>query len=235
MSKLKINIWSDVQCPFCYIGKRHLEAALSQNHLTDKVEIEYKSFQLNPDIPMHMPVKQNAYEYLSQIKGMSYEHSVTLHQRVTQMAQHAGLDYHFEKTIIANSFNAHRVLQFAKTKDLGNLLEEILFKSYFTDGKNINDPETLMEMGIEAGLTMEEVNEALHKEEYAYKVNQDIYEARQMGISGVPFFVFDEAYAVSGAQPVEYFTEVLQKIISERNEPLTSQIADACKAEGECL
>ena len=110
------------------------EAALSQNHLTDKVEIEYKSFQLNPDIPMHMPVKQNAYEYLSQIKGMSYEHSVTLHQRSPRW--HSMPVWIITlKNYIANSFNAHRVLQFAKTKDLGNPLRKFYSKAILQMGK----------------------------------------------------------------------------------------------------
>ncbi|MEZ4720498.1 MAG: DsbA family oxidoreductase [Flavobacteriales bacterium] len=213
--KMKIEIWSDVMCPFCYIGKRHLEAALEQFPDKDRVEIEWKSFQLNPEIPMQIDNPQSVYEYLAEAKGISYEQSVKMHEHVEQMASNAGLDYHFEKAVVANSFNAHRVMQMAKTKGLGDKAEECFFRSYFTEGKDISDTNTLMALGNEIGLTNAEVEESLRNDEYAYRVNQDVAESRQIGVRGVPFFVFDRKYAVSGAQPVETFLSTLEQSVAE--------------------
>ena len=109
---MKIEIWSDVMCPFCYIGKRHLEKALEDFPEKDQIEIVWKSFQLNPDMPESS--EENVYQYLAESKGISYEQSVQMHERVEQMAKNAGLDYHFEIAKVANSFKAHRVLQLAK-------------------------------------------------------------------------------------------------------------------------
>lgn len=213
--KMKVEIWSDVMCPFCYIGKRHLEAALEQFDDRDRIEIEWKSFQLNPDIPMGIDNKQSVYEYLAEAKGISYDQSVKMHEHVEKMASDAGLDYHFEKAVVANSFNAHRMMQMAKTQGLGDKAEERLFHAYFTEGKDISDTNTLVALGQEIGLTEADVEESLSNDEYAYRVNQDLAESRQIGVRGVPFFVFDRKYAVSGAQPVEAFLSTLDQSVAE--------------------
>ena len=216
--KMKVEIWSDVMCPFCYIGKRHLEKALQDFDEKDEIEIIWKSFQLNPDLPEQANPDKNVYQHLAEAKGMSYEQSVEMHKNVAEMAKKAGLDYNFDDAVVANSFKSHRLLQLAKEKGLGDALEERLFSAYFIEGKDTSSNDVLIELGDDIGLTKEEVNEALTNDEYADKVKEDIHESRQIGVSGVPFFVFDRKYAVSGAQPPEAFTQVLEKSVSEWKE-----------------
>ena len=138
---MKIEVWSDIMCPFCYIGKRHLEAALSA-FPNEQFEIEWKSFQLDPSI-VPQPDK-NVYEYLAERKGMSVEESEQMHAGVVARAAEVGLDYHFEKAVISNSFTAHRLIQLAKTKGLGDAMEETFFKAYFTEGRDLNNPARLV-------------------------------------------------------------------------------------------
>lgn len=211
---MKVEIWSDIMCPFCYIGKRHFEAALKQFADADKIEIEWHSFQLDPELPK--PASDlNVYEYLAQRKGISVAQSKTMHENVVQMAERAGLHYNFDKTVVANSFDAHRLIQFAKTKGLGDAAEECLFKAYFTEGKNMCDTPTLLQLAKGIGLNETETKEVLNSNAFAEEVEKDIEEASQIGVRGVPFFVFDRKYAVSGAQPVDGFVNVLQKSFSE--------------------
>ncbi|TSJ40017.1 DsbA family oxidoreductase [Fluviicola chungangensis] len=208
---MKIEIWSDIMCPFCYIGKRHLEAALSQ--FPDvPFELEWKSFQLDPTIIPQ--ADKNVYEYLAERKGMSVEESKEMHAGVVARAAEVGLDYHFEKAVVSNSFDAHRVIQLAKTKGLGDTMEETFFKAYFTEGRNLNDKNTLMELGVGVGLNALDVKEVLEDEaKFADAVRSDISEAQQIGVRGVPFFVFDRKYAISGAQPIEHFEQTIREVL----------------------
>lgn len=234
--KMKVEVWSDIMCPFCYIGKRNYEAGLKQFASESNIEIIWKSFQLDPTIPQEA-VPENVYEYLAARKGMSYEQSVHMHENVVATAKKAGLDYNFDKAVIANSFNAHRMIQLAKTKGLGDAAEERLFHAYFTEGKNVGNAEVLIALGNDIGLTEAEVKAALTEDAYAYKVKQDIQEAQQLGVRGVPFFVFDRKYAVSGAQPPAAFLETLEKSFSEwRKEhpagPFEVSNGPSCSADG---
>ena len=210
---MKIEIWSDIMCPFCYIGKRRLEEALATFPQKDEVEIEWKSFQLDPTITAQ-PGK-NVYEYLAERKGMSVEQSMQMHQQVIESAKSVGLDYHFEKAVIANSFDAHRLIQLAKTKGLGDAAEERIFSAYFTEGEDAGNRETLLKLGQEIGLDGEEIRKTLENGTFSSEVYADIEEAQQLGVRGVPFFVFDRRYAVSGAQPTEVFTQTLEKAFEE--------------------
>ena len=211
---MKIEIWSDIMCPFCYIGKRHLEAALSQ-FPDEPFEIEWKSFQLDPTI-VPQPDK-NVYEYLAERKGISVEESKQMHAGVVARASEVGLDYHFEKAVVSNSFDAHRLIQLAKTKGLGDTMEETFFKAYFTEGRNLNDTNTLMELCVGVGLNALDVRDVLENEsEFANAVKNDISEAQQIGVRGVPFFVFDRKYAISGAQPIEHFEQTIREVLKEK-------------------
>lgn len=210
---MKIEIWSDIMCPFCYIGKRHLETALSQ-FPDQKFEIEWKSFQLDPTI-VPQPGK-NVYEYLAERKGMSVEESKQMHAGVVARAAEVGLDYNFEKAVISNSFEAHRLIQLAKTKGLGDTIEETFFKAYFTEGRDLNDNNTLVELCVGIGLNALDVKEVLEdKTKFANAVRNDISEAQQIGVRGVPFFVFDRKYAVSGAQPIEHFEQTIREVLEK--------------------
>lgn len=212
---MKVEIWSDIMCPFCYIGKRHFEAALKEFPHADKLQIEWKSFQLDPTIPK-MEERVDVYQYLADKKGMSLEQSKSLHQNVIQMAKNAGLEYNFDIAVVGNSKDAHRLIQFAKTKGLGDQAEEALFKAYFTDGKNMADMNDLIEIGTLIGLDAVELTSILESDAFAYEMMQDVQEAQNIGVQGVPFFVFDRKYAVSGAQPVEAFLQTLEKVYSEQ-------------------
>ncbi len=238
--KMKVEVWSDIMCPFCYIGKRNYESALSQFGGGDHIEIEWHSFQLDPMIPKNSSRKENVYQYLADRKGISYDQSAKMHERVIQMARNAGLDYRFDKAIVANSFDAHRLIQLAKTKGLGDAAEERLFRAYFTEGKDFGDHDTLVSIGKETGLEEDEIKSALVSDEYAEKVERDIQEAAEIGVEGVPFFIFDRRYAVSGAQPPEYFLQALNQSFGEwkknnqEKDPVVAEDA-ICKPGEDCL
>ncbi|MHC0443045.1 DsbA family oxidoreductase [Flavobacterium sp. 3-210] len=208
---MKIEIWSDIMCPFCYIGKRQLESALAK-FPENEFEIEWKSFQLDPTITPQSG--KDVFTFLAERKGMSVEQSIEMHQSVTERAKSVGLDYHFEKAIVSNSLEAHRIIHLAKTKNLGNEMEEIFFRAYFTEGRDLNDGPTLLELGEKAGLNKEEILEVLQNEHlYLQDVHHDIKEAQEIGVQGVPFFVFDRKYAISGAQPVEAFVNTINEVL----------------------
>jgi predicted DsbA family dithiol-disulfide isomerase len=211
--KLKVEIWSDVMCPFCYIGKRRFENALDQFEHKDAVEIVWKSYQLDPT--MQSNTGQNLNEYLAERKGISLERSEQMHAQMTDMAAELGLEYNFDKAVIANSFDAHRLSHLAKAAAMQDQLEEALFKAYFTDGKNIADKEVLTELGTTIGLDAEAVKQTLNSDQYAEEVKHDIYQAGQVGVQGVPFFVLGDKYAVSGAQQAETFLGALQQTWNE--------------------
>ena len=210
---MKIEIWSDIMCPFCYIGKRKLESALERFPGKDKVELIWHSFQLDPSLK-YQPGK-DLYTYLSERKGISKDQSRRLHDQLTQTARENGLTYNFDKAIIANSFDAHRLIQLAKKYALGDAAEERLFKAYFTEGRNVSDQATLVDLGSDIGLQKEEISRMLQSDEYAKQVDDDIKEAQQLGIRGVPFFIMNRKYAVSGAQPAELFLQTLNTSYNE--------------------
>jgi len=207
--KMEIEIWSDVMCPFCYIGKRRFEDALSKFENRDDIKIEWKSFQLNPQMET-IPGK-NINEYLAETKGWTIEYAKEMNQYVSNMAKEVGLDYHMDKAVVANSFDAHRLIQLAKKHHLGDAVEENLFKAYFTEGKNTADYNVLIAIGTEAGLDKTEIEQMLNSNLFADAVQNDIYESQQVGARGVPFFVFNRQYAVSGAQPSEAFLQTLEQ------------------------
>lgn len=214
---MKIEVWSDIMCPFCYIGKKNFEKALSQFAGAAEIEVEWKSFQLDPDIPQGESYR-NEKQYLAERKGMSAAQVDGMLKSVTETAAQAGVEMDFDKVIVANTLDAHRLLHFAKDKGMANLLKERLLKAHFTDGLNVGDKEVLLNLAVEAGLNPEETHMVLAGEEYAYQVAQDIQEAGNIGVRGVPFFVFDRKYAISGAQPVGAFLQTLEKSHSEWKE-----------------
>lgn len=234
---MKIEIWSDVMCPFCYIGKRNFETALELFGDRNDLEVEWKSFQLDPSLP---EVQNGSYaDHLMQSKGMGKEQVEGMLDNVTQMAKKVGLEYNFDKSVMVNSKKAHQLTQLAKTRGLGDEMEESLFRAFFTDGKNIADEETLVELGKEVGLNETEIRKSLSDEKYAQLVSKDIQEARALGLSGVPFFVFDRKYAVSGAQPPQAFMQTLEKSFSEwraANPKIKIEViqGQSCSVDGVC-
>lgn len=210
---MKVEIWSDVMCPFCYIGKRKFELALTQYQENEKVDVIWKSFRLNPSLKTD-PGK-NTIQHLAEIKGWTLEHATEMNNYVTSMAKEVGLTYNLDKAIVANSLDAHRLSHLAKKYGRQNELEEILFAAYFTGGKNTADYEILTTIGIDAGLVQEDIKDMLQSDKFKEEVEQDENEATKLGIRSVPYFIFNRKYAISGAQPSNKFLEILQKIKEE--------------------
>ena len=213
--KMKVEVWSDVVCPFCYIGKTHFDAALAQFAEKENIEFVWKSFQLNPNLRTNLD--QTLYEHLSESKGISVEQAKGMGSHAAQMGTQSGLELNFDKSVVANSFNSHRLIHFAKANGKQQKMKARLFKAYFTEGKNIDDTETLIALAKEIGLDTAAAKAVLDSDKYADSVRSDIQESQQLGVRGVPFFVFDRKYAVSGAQPVEAFLQNLEKSFSERS------------------
>ncbi|MEP7372645.1 MAG: DsbA family oxidoreductase [Chitinophagaceae bacterium] len=235
---MKVEIWSDVMCPFCYIGKRRFEKALEQFPGRDDIELVWKSFQLNP--AMKTEPGKNINQYLSEVKGWSLIQAKQANDYVTSMAKEMGLNYDFDKAVVANSFDAHRLLQLAKVNGKGDAMEEQLFNAYFTEGKNIADHDTLIQLATTIGLEHDEVKKVLNSNDYTEAVERDIYEARQIGVRGVPYFVLNDRYAVSGAQATETFLGALNKAWGEweKERPalqnLNTSTEVICATDGDC-
>lgn len=233
---MKINIWSDIRCPFCYIGKRKFEAALDKFPHKDEVEVIWRSFQLDPNLKTRTDI--STYDYFAEIKGKSKEEAIQMHQYVNEVAGQVGLRFDFDKAIVANSFNAHRLIQLARTKGLGDDAEELLFKAHFTEGKNIDDNTVLMEIGLALGLGEAVVKEVLETDAFAKEVREDELRAHTIGVRGVPFFVFNDKMAVSGAQSPDIFLDTLNKAWAQYQEEkakgLTVVHGEACTTEGNC-
>lgn len=231
---MKVEIWSDVMCPFCYIGKRKFELALEKFPHRDTVEITWKSFQLNPE--MITDPDKNINQYLAEVKGWSVKQAEDANNYVTDIAKKVGLTYNMDKAIVANSFDAHRLSHLAKKYNKQDALEEQLFIAYFTEGKNTADHDTLIAIGKEIGLNETEIKTMLQGNEFSAEVNQDILEAQMVGARGVPFFVFDRKYAVSGAQDPAAFEQVLNTIWEEQTKltPITinENAGDVCGPDG---
>lgn len=234
---MKVEIWSDVMCPFCYIGKRKFEAALAQFPNGDLVEVEWKSFQLNPG--QVTDPQLSVVEYLAEQKGWSLDYTKQMHAQVTAMAAQVGLKYDFDHAVVANSFDAHRLSHFAKAQGKGDAFEERLFRAYFIEGQNTADHAVLLRLAEEVGLPTAGAKETLSTGAYADAVQADIAMARQIGVQGVPFFVIDRRYAVSGAQQPEVFLGALEKAWSEggHQRPLFQGEViggPVCKPDGSC-
>ncbi len=210
---MKVDIWSDVRCPFCYIGKRKFEMALEQFEHKDKVEIEWHSFELDPNAETLLD--KSPYDYLAERYGKSREWSVGTHNQVAQTAAEVGLTFNFDQAIMANSFDAHRLIQMAKVNGVSDKVEENLFKAHFTDGKNIADEQVLIHIAKESGLDALETEVMLKNNDFTDEVRYDEKTAQNIGITGVPFFVINQKYGISGAQSPDTFLGALIKAEEE--------------------
>ena len=210
---MKINIWSDVRCPFCFVGKKKFEKALEKFPHSEKLEITWHSFQLDPQLITQPDV--NPYEYFAKAKGITIERAKAMHEGAAMAGKEAGIDFNFDDSKVANSNKAHLLIQLSKTKNLANEMEEALFEAQFLDGKNIDDEETLIQLSKSVGITEDEAKNALQSDELGYLVKQDMQLAAQLGINAVPFFVINDKYGISGAQQPELFLEALEKTWEE--------------------
>ncbi|TMV48912.1 DsbA family oxidoreductase [Paenibacillus mesophilus] len=233
---MKVEIWSDFVCPFCYIGKRRFESALEQFPHRNEVEIVYRSFELDPNSKRDLP--GDIHDMLASKYGMSREKAMAMNFNVGEQAQSVGLTYHFDMMKPTNTFDAHRLAHFAGRYGKSAEMTERLLQAYFTEGKHIGDHETLTALAAELGLDRDEVAAMLSGEEGKTEVRSDEQEASALGVRGVPFFVFNRKYAISGAQPTELFADTLNKVWSEAH-PLVfvngadGESADVCE-DGVC-
>lgn len=219
-----IEVWSDIACPFCYIGKRRLQGALARFPHRDEVRVEWRSFQLQPQLVTDASLRIN--EYLASSKGMPLAQVEQMQARVREMGAGEGIAFAMDRVVVANTFNAHRLLQWAQSEGRGDAMKERLMRAYFEEGANVDDAATLCTLAVDAGLDSAQAATLLAGDGFADEVRRDIAEARQQRISGVPFFVFDRAYAVSGAQPPELFDQALVRAHAEwrdrESEPATA-------------
>ena len=234
---MKVDIWSDIRCPFCYVGKKNFEKALEQFPDKDKIEVTWHSFQLEPELKTQP--EKSALEHFSEKKGITIAQARGMYENVYKAGEQAGIEFNFDHQKVANSYRAHLLLQLAATKNVANETEEALFKAQLIDGKNIDDEATLIEIGKSVSLTEAEIKAALESDDFGMEVTRDMMMASQMGISGVPFFVMNDKYGVSGAQPPHHLLEVLEtswKEFSEGDQGL--QIihggGDSCDVDGNC-
>lgn len=224
---MKVEIWSDVMCPFCYIGKRRFEQALAQFPDKDKITVEWKSFQL--DGTLEGVVSKEAYFAK---KGFPMDRVNAMQQQMKTMAVADGIEMNNEKTIIANTYKAHQLIQLAKTLGKGNEAEEVFFYMYFTEGYNMDEEATIYEAANRLDISKEQVAALLANDTMKSAFEKDLMEAQQFGISGVPFFIFDRKYAVSGAQNVEHFLGALTQSFNEWQAKQPAGIVDLSFEEG---
>lgn len=210
---MRVEIWSDVVCPWCYIGKRRFESALARFAHRDDVEVRWRSFELDPTSPGDDG--EPVLEHLAAKYGVSVEQAKAMQDRMTEHAAGEGLTLDFSATRRANTVDAHRLLHLAAEHGVQDAVKERFLRAYFTDGAAIGDHATLATLAVDAGLDEADVEEVLASDRYLEAVRDDQLRARRYGISGVPFFVVDEKYGVSGAQPSDVFTELLKKAWSE--------------------
>jgi predicted DsbA family dithiol-disulfide isomerase len=210
---LTVEIWSDIVCPWCYIGKRRFEAALEAFDHRDEVTVMWRSFELDPAAPS--AVEGTATERLAAKYGMSLERAEGLHKDMTERAAAEGLDFRFDLAKSANTFDAHRLIHLAATYGHQAAAKERLMRAYFTEGAAISDPETLIALMTEAGVDAAEARDVLSGDRFAEDVREDEQLAGQLGIQGVPFFVIDRRFGVSGAQPPEALVEALERAWGE--------------------
>ena len=232
---MRIDIWSDVVCPFCYIGRRRLQAALDEFEHADQVEITWHSFELDPTTRAgaNTPVT----ETLAAKYGITAAQVEQQHAAMAEQAQQLGLTYNGKETLNANTFDAHRLVHHAGVqvngRGIADRLEQRFMKAYFTDGQAVDDHAVLTDLAVEVGLDEAEVRDVLSGDRYAEDVRRDEQAARQLGISGVPFFVFAEKYAVSGAQPQEVFAQALAKAWEETQQsPFQMVVGNPAGNEG---
>lgn len=213
---MKIEIWSDFVCPFCYIGKRRLELALDKFEYKNEVKVVFRSFELDPNAKKEY--SENIHELIAKKYSIPLEQAKASNNKLVNQAKELGLNYNFDDLQPTNTFDAHRLVHYAKSENKINELTERLLKAYFVDSLNLSDHEVLSKLALEIGLDVNKALSILKSDKYTSDVRADEELASNIGVTGVPFFVFNNKYAVSGAQPPELLLEVLEKV---KNEDLT--------------
>ncbi len=230
---MQIEIWSDVKCPWCYVGKRRFEKALADFPHRDSVEVVWKSYQLDPDLPDQYGGTEQ--QYLAERKGIDPEQVRKMWQHLGQQAEGEGLNFDFDNIIVGNSFTAHRFLHLGRAHHLGDAAKEAVLSAHFEQGLDTSDVDVLVSLGTGIGLREDEIRKTIGGDRFAADVRREIDEARTLGVQGVPFFVIDRKYGISGAQSAELFRQALDQAWQESH-PLvsltTSADGPACGPQG---
>lgn len=238
---MKIEVWTDIMCPYCHIGKIHYEKALAQFEHAQEVRIEWKAFQLNPNLPDKgngIPVRQ----YLTQMAGYPDASISQMFEGLKRLAEDTGIHFSADSGVAANTSDAHRLIKLAAKKNLDSIVVGKLSKAYFEDGKDYSDWNLLLSIGKEAGLNEEEILNMLNSDDYLYEIKQDMQEAANLGFDTVPTFLIDRRQAIVGSEPVDLFLKVLRKSYddwknrTENESSLKTEITKgkSCNADGTC-
>lgn len=231
---MQVEIWSDFACPFCYIGKRRFEKALADFAHHDRVKVIYRSFELDPNAPKHVP--HDVFDMLSNKYGMSREEAIAMNQNLSQQAANEGLDFQFDDMVLTNTFDAHRLRHFAEKYGKSTAVSELLFQAYFSESKNLSNHNTLADLAAEAGLDREETLSMLAGEQFAENVREEEKDGSRLGIRGVPFYVINRKQALSGAQPSSVYLNALQQAWdAEQPLQVIESASDAACADGSCI
>jgi predicted DsbA family dithiol-disulfide isomerase len=227
---MNVEIWSDIACPWCYVGKRRFEAALAAFEHRDDVTVTWRSFELDPAAPRERGGDRA--RHLAEKYGVSVERAIEMQDHMTKVAAGDGLDFRFDIARSGNTFDAHRVLHLAAEHGAQDAMKERLMRAYLTEGELVGDPEALERLAVEAGLPRQAVLEVLASDRYAAEVREDERTAAELGIHAVPFFAVDRALGASGAQPPEVLGEMLRRGWEAR--PRLAVVADgaACGPDG---
>lgn len=225
-----VEIWSDVACPWCYVGKRRFEKALELFEHRDEVEVRWRSFELDPSAPTERA--RSGPEHLAAKYGTSLEQARLMNRRLEEVAATEGLEFRLDTLRTGNTFDAHRLLHLAAEQGVADEVKEAFMHAYFTANRLMSDHAVLEGLAVEAGLPADDVRAVLASDRYAAEVRADEAEAGRLGANGVPFFVIDRAFGVSGAQPADLFTEVLERAWTQAH-PLTMVRGDGPACEGD--
>ncbi|MEO4054948.1 DsbA family oxidoreductase [Solibacillus sp. CAU 1738] len=232
---MKIQVWSDYVCPFCYIGKKQLEKAINNSGYDGQIEVEFKSYLLDPNTPVDM--EDSIYNGLTKKYNMSLQEAKAMTQNLALRAKEVGLEYNFDEMKTANTVAAHRLTKWAEDNGKGAEMNERILKAYFLEGQAIGRVDVLETLAQEVGLEAAAVHEVLASDKYTVEVQQDIEVAQQLGVRGVPFFVVDNKYGISGAQPQDLFEQTIEKAATEagltRKLNMVGNDGAACK-DGVC-
>lgn len=229
-TRLTVDIYSDIACPWCFIGKRRFEKALQALPFGEKVDVNWHAFQLDPSLPEHYDGSE--LDYLVKSKGMPADQVAGMLKHVTGQAADEGLKYDFDALRPANSFTALRLLALAKERGLGNEMKEALLSAHFEKGLDTGDKKTLQAIAGQVGLVASEAEEVLAGDKYANEVRADGIRARELGVSGVPFFILENKYGISGAQSSEVFEQALSQVWTEIGGDKIQMVASA-SSDGE--
>jgi predicted DsbA family dithiol-disulfide isomerase len=227
---VRVEIWSDIACPWCYIGKRRFEAALARFEHAGEVTVTWRSFELDPDAPLEREGDRAV--HLAEKYGSSVEHARAMQEHLTGVAAAEGLDFRFDLARDGNMFDAHRVIHLAKAAGLQDAMEERLFRAYLTEGQVLGDPAVLTRLAVEVGLDEAEVRDVLATDRHAAEVREDERTGASLGITGVPFFVVDRAIGASGAHPPEVLLDLLREGWAARSPVTVVAGGESCGVDG---